>query len=238
MHALLGQGVEEYGERCHEGFAFTRCHFGDLALMEHHAAEELDVVVDHVPLDVVAAGHPVGGIDGLVAVDGDEVLRSGEFAVEVVGRDDDGVVLGEASCRILHDGEGLGEDAVEDLLDAVVDTLGGGVDLLGDLLLLFERRFGFFELGLEFDDAGLVLGDVVGDLFFEILAAGAEFVVRKGLDRRVYGLDLLQIGLDQFAVLVGFRAEEGFDDAGNYIHTVCRDFRVLVVKPTKIGIFP
>ena len=237
MHALPCQSVEEYGERRDEGLSFTRRHFGDLALVEHHAAEELDVVVDHVPLDVVAAGHPVGGIYGLVAVDGDEILRGGEFAVEVVCRDHDGVVLCKTAGRILHDGECLGEDAVEDLLDLFVDAFGGVVDLLGDLLLLFERGFGLFEFGLQFDDAGLVCGDEVGDLFLEVFAVSAEFVVGEGFDRRVDGLDFLQIGFDQFAVLVGFRTEEGFDDTGNYIHTFCVVFVFSVVNPTKILIF-
>lgn len=211
MYALAGHGVEEDGERRHEGLALTRGHLGDFALVEHHAAEELDVVVDHVPLHVVAARLPVGGVYGLVAVDGDEVLRGGQLAVEVVGRHHDRLVLGEAAGRILHDGEGFGEDFVELDLDFVVDALGRIVNLLRNLLLLVERDFGLLQLRLQLHDAGFVVGDVVGNLLHEPGAAGAEFVVREGLDRGVDGLDFLDVGFDLFAVLVGLRAEDEFD---------------------------
>ena len=211
VHALAGQGVEEHGQRGDERLALTRGHLGDLALVEHDAAEELHVVVDHVPLHVVAAREPVRGVDGLVALDGDKVLRGREVAVEVVGRDDDCVVLCEAARRILHDGEGLGQQFVELLLDLLVDALRRLVDLLRDLLLLVERRLGLLQRGLQFDDAGLVRRDEVGDLSLQGFAPGAQLVVREGLDSGVYGLDLLEIRLDLLAVLVGFRAEEELD---------------------------
>ena len=218
MDALAGQCIEEHGQRRHEGLAFARGHFGDLAFVEHHAAEELHVVVDHVPLDVVAAGEPVGGIDGFVAFDRYEILRCGQLAVEVGGRNDHRVVLREAARRVLHHGEGFGQDFVEFLFDPFVDALGRRVDLLRDLLLLFERGLREFQLGFQLDDAGLVLSDEVGDPLHQIAAQCAEFVVREFLDGRVDGLDPVDVGLYLFAVFVGFRAEEQFDDACCYIH--------------------
>ena len=74
------------------------------------------------------------------------------------------------------------------------------------------RSFSSSEVsGSQLDDAGFVRGDVVGDLLFEPLAAGAQLVVRKGFYRRAYRLDLLEVRLDLLAVFVGFRAEEKFD---------------------------
>ncbi len=236
MYALLGQCVEEYGECCDEGLAFARCHLGDLALVEHHAAEELYVVVDHVPPDVVAARRPAGAVDGFVALDRDELLRRREVAVEVVGRDDHRFALREAARRVLHDGESLRKNLVELLLDLLVDALGRLVDLLRDVLLLLERRCGELQLPLQFDDAGLVRRDEVGDALFQLLAAGAQFVVRERLDRRIDGFDFLQVGFDLLAVLVGLRAEKGLDDAGNYIHKCVYYLLVEAVNPTKIVI--
>ena len=66
--------------------------------------------------------------------------------------------------------------------------------------------------------AGLVLSDEVGDPLHQIAAQCAEFVVREFLDGRVDGLDPVDVGLYLFAVFVGFRAEEQFDDACCYIH--------------------
>ncbi len=218
MHAFLGQRVEEHRERRDKGLALARGHLGDFALVEHHAAEELHVVVDHVPLHVVAARKPMGRIDGLVTLDAHEIFRCGQFAVEVVGRHLDRLVLGEAARRVFHDGERFGQNLVELLFDAVVDALGQFVDFLGNLLLFAERRLRFFKLGAQFGDAGFVSGDVVGDAALQLLAAGAQPVVRECLDFGVYGLDFLNVRLDFLAVLVGFRAEDHLDKTGNYIH--------------------
>jgi len=65
----------------------------------------------------------------------------------------------------------------------------------------------------------------------------AQLVVGEFLDRGVDGLDLLQIRLDLFAVLVGFRAEEGFDYTCNYIHNAFIVFSVRVLNLTKITSF-
>ena len=211
VHALLGQCVEEYGERRHECLSFTRRHLGDFTFVEHYAAEQLYVVMDHVPFQVVAARHPVVGVDGLIALDTDEILLGGQIPVEIVGRDDHLVVLREAACRILHDGEGFGQYLVEFLLDLLVDAFGRLVDLLRDTLLLLQRGFGQFKLGLQFHDVGLVPGDEIGDLFLQRFAPVTQFVVRKGFYRRVHRFDLLEVRLDLLAVFVGFRAEEKFD---------------------------
>jgi hypothetical protein len=47
VHALGGQGVEHHGERAGEGLALARAHLGDLAVVQHHAADQLHVEVAH-----------------------------------------------------------------------------------------------------------------------------------------------------------------------------------------------
>jgi len=47
VDAAPGQRVEIGGERRHQRLAFARRHLGDLALVQHHAADELDVEVTH-----------------------------------------------------------------------------------------------------------------------------------------------------------------------------------------------
>ena len=113
VHTVASQGIQEHRERSHERLTFTRCHLGNLTLMEHGTTEELHVVVDHVPLQVVTAGHPMVVIDGLVAVDMHKVLGGSQLAVEIVGRYHHFLVLGEAAGGFLHDAEGHGEHFVE-----------------------------------------------------------------------------------------------------------------------------
>ena len=138
MYAVTGQGIEEYGEGSHEGFSFTGCHFGNLTLVQHDAAEELYVVVYHVPGNFVTTRHPVVLVDGLVALDADKVLGGGQLAVEVVGRNHDFFIFREtAGCR-LDDGKGGGQHFVECFL---VDIQY----LLFDFVYLGKDFFAFLQ---------------------------------------------------------------------------------------------
>ena len=57
--ALAGEGVEIDGERGDERLAFTGLHLGDLALVEHRAAEDLHVEVAQA--DAATGGFAHGG---------------------------------------------------------------------------------------------------------------------------------------------------------------------------------
>ena len=118
VNAVARQCVEEHGQRCHQRFTLTRRHFRDFSLMQGNTAEQLHVVVNHLPFQVVAACRPVVVVDGFVAVDGDEVFRGiGRKVAVEIGRGDDGFfVLGEASSRFLHDAEGDGHHFIEGFL--------------------------------------------------------------------------------------------------------------------------
>ena len=47
MHAVAGQRVQVGGQGGHQGLAFAGLHFGDASVVEHHAADELDVEMAH-----------------------------------------------------------------------------------------------------------------------------------------------------------------------------------------------
>ena len=47
MDTAAGERVEIDGERCGERFALAGAHFGDLAVMKHHAADQLHIEVAH-----------------------------------------------------------------------------------------------------------------------------------------------------------------------------------------------
>lgn len=67
---------------------------------------------------------------------------------------------------------------------------------------------GRLETGFQLDDTGFVRSDEVGDLFFQVTAAGTQFVVRKRLDRRINGFDFYEIRFYFFAIFVGFGSEK------------------------------
>ena len=151
VDAVSGEGVEEDGERCHERLTFTRCHLGDFSLVEHLTAEELHIVVNHLPFQVVSASRPVVVVDGLVAVDGDEVFGGvgGQLAVEVGGRDDGLLVLGKAACGVFHNAESHGHHVVEGFFIDIERLFLQFVDLVEDGFTLVDGCIldGCLELG-------------------------------------------------------------------------------------------
>ncbi len=50
--------VEVQRQGGHQGLAFAGRHFGDVAQVQHHAADQLNVVRDFHPLERHAGGHP------------------------------------------------------------------------------------------------------------------------------------------------------------------------------------
>ena len=170
--------------------------------------------MDHVPGDLVAAGEPVVPPDGLVVLDADEVTAEGrEVAVEVRGGHGDGLVLRETAGGGLHDGERLGENLVETLLDGVVLVLDELVGFGGEGFLLGDGDV-FLHLGLDFGDAVLE-----GLLHFENLGAegrgaGPELVIGQCVDAGIGREDLVQHRLHQLHIAIGFGSE-------NLLQNIC-----------------
>ena len=207
MDTLAREGVQEHRERGDEGLALARRHFRDLALMQGDAADQLDVIVDHVPGDLVAARQPVVAVYGLVPLDVHKVVVHGQVAVELRGGDGDGGILLEAAGRALHDGESLREYLVEGLLDGLVFVLDELVRLAGQTLLFGDGNI-FVELELD-------LGEPVLERLLHLLQAlpqrrrtGTDVVVGEGVDFRIDGQDLVQGGLHGLEVAFGLRAED------------------------------
>ena len=47
VHALAADGVEVGRQGCDQGLTFTGTHFGDLVIMQNHAADQLHVIMTH-----------------------------------------------------------------------------------------------------------------------------------------------------------------------------------------------
>ena len=108
----------------HEGLALAGSHFGNLALVEHDTANELYVVVYHVPGDFVAAGNPVVLVYRFVALDGNEVAAlTCKLTVGVGSCHFDGLVGSESCGSLAHCGEYCREHSVEFFLVCLKNIL-------------------------------------------------------------------------------------------------------------------
>ena len=57
VHTLAGQRIQVGRERRHQRLAFAGAHLGDLALMQHHATDELDIEVAHAERALRGLAH-------------------------------------------------------------------------------------------------------------------------------------------------------------------------------------
>ena len=123
MYSLSCQRIEEYRKCRNESLTLSCSHLGDLTLMKNNTTDELNVIVNHIPCDLISAGNPVVLPEGIVAIDSHKVLACTQVAVELCRLDLDYRILLESACCRLHDCESLRKNIVESLLDSLVDSL-------------------------------------------------------------------------------------------------------------------
>ena len=182
VYTVTREGIQEYRQGSHERLTLTSGHLGDFSLMQYDTTEQLHVVVDHLPFQVVTACSPVVMIDGLVTVDGDEVLLrvTSQLTVEVCGRHDGLLVLGKAAGGLFHDGKHFWHHLVEGFLVDVEHFLLDLVDLCEDVCTLVDG--GALDGGLQFVDAGFLLLGSVLHLLLNGLGALAQCIVVQFLN--------------------------------------------------------
>ncbi len=110
MHALVGQRIEEYGQRCHQRLALTGCHLGNFALVKHHATYQLYVIVHHIPAHLVAARSPRSMVNSLISVNLHKVVAAirSQILVLLCSSNHNRFILSKTASRRFHNGKGFG----------------------------------------------------------------------------------------------------------------------------------
>ena len=191
MYAFAGKGVEKDGQCSYERLSFTGSHFGNLSFVQHDTAEELDVVVHHVPFHLVASGYPMVLIDRLVAFDAYEVMAGRQVTIEIRRCDRNLFVLHETTRRILDDGKGFGQHLFQHFFILIGN-------LLFDFIYFRPDRFAFFQFFFvdsltQFFDAFFLFAHVIPYALADVCRTGAQFIVRERFNGRVSRLDLIYV---------------------------------------------
>ena len=211
MHTVTRQGVEKHRQRSHKRLSFTGCHLGNLALMQHRASDELHIVVHHVPHRFVATGHPMIDIDGFIALHVHKIMAfCGQVAVHLRGGDLDGLILGEAACRLFHDGEHLGQGLVELVLQHIENFLLQLVHPLpkGLALVVIDG----FDFCLDFRNLVALWLHSVAQVLADLLRALTQAVVVQPLDFGICSLDFFDNRAQLLHVTVRLAAEQRFQN--------------------------
>ena len=201
------KGVEEYGQGCNQRLTFTSSHLGNLTLMKHRAANELHVVVNHVPRHLIAAGLPVVIVDGFVALYVEEVVAIGsQLAVEVGSCNLDGFVLGKAACCILHNGKYHRKHVVEFIFYALENLFLEFVDFS-------PQRFSFliiqrFDFGFNACNLVALRFHILLNLLLDSGTACTQLIVRQLLYLGINLLNFTHVGHEFLQVTIALVAED------------------------------
>ena len=190
VHALAGEGIQVSGQRCDQGFPFAGSHFRDFPVVKYHTADELYVVMHHVPLDLAAGGYPTVVPYGLVALDFDIGLirAGGQVAVVLGGFDLERFVFLEAAGGFAHYGESFRQDFFQDDFERFVALFFQGIYARKNLLLVVEvvALGGFVVQVLDF---AVNFTEVFLDALPEGGRFGAQLVVADGLEGTADAVD-------------------------------------------------
>ena len=189
VYTVSGKCIKEHRQGRNECLTLTCRHLGNLALMEYCTAEQLYIVVNHVPYGVVTAGLPVVAVYRLVAVDAYKVELCGKLTVKVIGRDNDGLVLGKAACAVLHDCKGLGQRLIKCLVEHLEHLLLQLVNLVEDRFSLLKFRI--LDFCLQFCYSCTQFSSAALNLLLERCRCGTQLIVAKLRDSGVHSLHLV-----------------------------------------------
>ena len=216
VYTLMRQGIEVHRQGCHKGLTFTGSHLRNRSALlfvvlhravQHHATEQLHVIVHHVPRDLVSAGHPVVMIDRFVAFYLHEVEPrvSRQIAVQLRCGNLDGLVLRETASRRFDDGKSLrkhlGQLHFIDILDLFLEF----VHLVVDLLTFVNRRT--LDGSLQLRDTGFLVRYGFLQLVHQRKRTSAQLVVGELVDTLVRRLHFVHIRLNGAQVFLRLVAE-------------------------------
>ena len=210
VHTLTRERVEEYRECRNQCLTLTGSHLGNLTQVENNTTEELYIIMNHIPLDVVTARSPMGRVDSLVALDIHKVLYGCKVSVKVVCSNLYSVALRETTSSILNNRKRLRENLLEDILNLVLNNTLTLFDILRYALLLRYRDVVILQSCLLLCNMLLICSNILCNLATQCSCTSTQFIICQLFDFRIYLLDLLNVRLNLLTVLIGFTAEEKF----------------------------
>ena len=191
MYSLTCQCIKEYRTSRDKSLSFTRSHFGDLSLVKDDAADKLDIIMDHIPGDLVSAGHPMVVPYGIISVNLHKILGCTQYAVEFSGFHPYSLVLLESACRRFHHCKRDRKYLVKHLLYVLVHFLDQFVRLGGKRLLLVERDI-LLQFFLYLRDPFLIAGNPLTDNTSKLSRLLPQLIIRKAVYFRIGSQHLLE----------------------------------------------
>src|SRR4030042_4304735 len=137
------QFIQEYGKRCNNCLSLPCCHFCNFTLMKGHSSYQLDIVVYHIPHDLVSACYPPVLPVSLITLYRDAFPCSCQIFVILPCCYFYHTVFLESSGCFLHYCKGRRNTLIKDLLELVINMFFNLVNLVIYLFFQINIRFSF-----------------------------------------------------------------------------------------------
>ena len=177
MYAIARQSIQEYRERSDQSLTLTGSHLGNFTLMQHDTADQLHIVVYHVPNDLITTGHPVIGINSFVAFDMYKIMVYRQAPVKIICRNLDSFILAESTRRLFHHSENFGKRFVETIFYFFQYLFLDFIDFFPCRLafIVIERFYMLFQFG----DTFTVIGHRILNMLFHHIDTVTQLIVRQ-----------------------------------------------------------
>ena len=161
VYTLVRQSIQEYWQGSHQCLTFTRSHLGDRTALlfvvlhgavEYHTTNELDIVMHHIPDDLVTTRSPRVMIDSLVTINIHEVEAriSSQVTIHLCSCHCDGLVLCKTASGTLDNSKRIWQDIVERLIIDIQHLLFKAINFIIHFLALVNIKR--FNASFELDD--------------------------------------------------------------------------------------
>ena len=209
MHTLAGQCIQINRQRGHQGFTLTGRHLRNLALMQHRTANQLNIVMAHVPSDFVSSCHPMVLVHSLVTLNRNTVEFCRQVTVKIVCSHPNLSIFLKTLGSLLHDGKSLRKQLIQNIFRHLINGILLLLNALVQFLFLFNRHI-IFRLqtivhGLDFS---LFLPDDLLYPLFKLHCFGTQLIVGKLGNAAVCRPYLLQNRPEFLHILIGLRTEK------------------------------
>ena len=211
VYTLACERIQEYRERSNESLALTCSHLGNLALMQDDTADDLHIIVHHIPGDLISAGDPVVLPQCLVTLDLYEIPGRAEITVEIICSNLHDRILREPAGCGLHDSECLRKNLVQHFLDLLIFLLHELVGL-GSKFLLLAYRDVTLQMLLDFGNTLFKRLLALPDLLLQFLSSRSELVIRKFVNVFIRSQNLLEDRLHLLHIAFGLGTEHFLDN--------------------------
>ena len=178
--------------------------------MQYDTTDELYIVVYHIPSDLVTSCYPVVVVDSLVAIDLHEVVIYRQISIHLRGSDNDRLIIGKASCSLLDNSKGRGENLVELDLDLLQNVLLYLINFRPSLLTSIYVEI--FDALFELSNLGTLRGNVLVDFVAQLLCAISQSIIAESLYGGFDLLDFLNVGCYLLEVSLRLTTKELCDD--------------------------